>query len=121
MKRSVLLAAAFIIVQSIAAAASAEDKVIEKVTLKPGEKKEFSIPSTAEAKLGYMTELSIDQMKSCKNGGIVMTSPTLGQDFSVSSSMGTAVAIKPEGGAIKFALQNAETFPIPLEVTQSPK
>ncbi len=95
--------------------ANAEQKPIDKLTLKPGEEKSFSVPSSEPVRVGFTTELPIEQMKNCKHNGIQLTAPALGSELSLASPLGTSIEVPAKNGQVTFMLKNMESFPIPLQ------
>jgi len=95
------------------AVAIADNTLIEKLTLKPGEVKKFSIPAQAKMKIGFTPLLSHEESKKCKNNCIEI-SQTGGT--SMASLYGGTVGMKPKNGKIDFMLKNVESFPIEVEL-----
>ena len=95
----------------------AEAKPLDKVTLKPGEEKIFSIPSTVPVKVGFTTELEMEQMQKCAHHGIQLSAPALG-DMQTASPLGTSIEVPAKDGQVTFVLKNMEAFPISLETSR---
>lgn len=95
---------------------SAEEKTLEKLTLKPGEKKTFTIKATSPAMVGFNTELEIADLKKCKHSCVALSAPALGSDFTIASAVGTSIEVPAKDGQIAFIVENVEAFPIPVEI-----
>ena len=95
------------------AVALAENTVIEKLILKPGEAKKYSIPAQAKMKIGFTPLLSHEQRRKCKNNCIEI-SQTGG--ITMASLLGATIGMKPKNGKIDFMLKNVESFPIEVEL-----
>jgi hypothetical protein len=95
------------------AVAWAGNTVIEKLTLKPGEVKKFSIPAQAKMKIGFTPLLSHEESRKCKQNCIEI-SQTGG--ITMASQLGATIGMKPKNGKIDFKLKNVESFPIEVEL-----
>jgi len=95
------------------AVAFAENTVIEKLTLKPGEVKKFSIPAQTKMKIGFTPLLSHEESRKCKNNCIEISQAG---GAAMASLYGGTVGMKPKNGKIDFMLKNVESFPIEVEL-----
>jgi hypothetical protein len=90
-----------------------------KFTLAPGEKKSLHVSADKPVKISYSTDLSIDQMKTCKNMGIRMH--VVDNQFQdASSPVGTGFTLNAVDGKVNadVEIENLEAFPIPIELTR---
>lgn len=98
---------------AVVSAGAVAETMIEKLTLKPGESKAFSIEAQAKTKIGYRPKLTHDQAKQCKNNCIEISQVG---GVTMASMYGATVGMKPHGGKIEWSLKNVESFPIEVEV-----
>lgn len=114
MKRIRVLAILFVLAPCVALA-DEERRVLEVVTLQPGEKREVSVDSTTKRKLGWShTETDPDLASRCKNMCVRMTKA--GSEAGVASMHGMAMGIMPIDGKVAATLENVEAFPIEIEI-----
>ena len=85
----------------------------DKVTLKPGESKSFSLDAQAKMKIGFKPLLSSAEAKNCKNNCIKF-SQTGGT--SMASMFGGTIGMEPKDGKIEGVVENVETFAIEVEL-----
>ena len=95
----------------VSSSSFAAETTIEKVTLKPGEVKNYSLEATEKVKVGFKPILSSGQ--SCENNCIEISQVG---GTSMASKFGGAIGMKPTDGKIELSLENVEKFPIEVEL-----
>jgi hypothetical protein len=98
----------------VSTAGAANQKTLGKFTLAPGEKKTVSVSATTETKVGFTSEISIEQAQKCEHMCVKMW--VVGkEDMSMASAMGGSLGATPTKGKIEVVFENVEKFPIPIE------
>jgi hypothetical protein len=93
---------------------AADHKSLGKFTLAPGEKKTVSLDATAETKVGFESDISIDQAKTCTHNCVKMW--IVGkEEMYMASAMGGSLTASPTKGKIEVVFENVEKFPIPID------
>ena len=114
MKRiSVLLFFALVFMSFYSTATAAT--TIEKLTLKPGESKSFSIEAESKMKIGFKPNLSMEEARKCENNCIEISQVG---GTTMASMFGATLGMTPKNGKIELALKNVEKFPIEVELFQ---
>jgi hypothetical protein len=88
------------------------ETTIEKMTLKSGETKEFSINATSPMMIGFKHNMTSKQARKCMHNCIKMSHG----GNSVAYMMGGSMQMQPKDGKIEGSLKNVETFPIEVEL-----
>ncbi len=86
---------------------------IDKITLKPGESKSFSLEAQSKMKVGFTPNLTSDQAQQCKHNCIEISQVG---GTSMASMYGATIGMEPKDGKIDVSLKNVETFPIEVEL-----
>lgn len=104
-----------LLVAGLATAAAGETKILETVTLQPGEKKVVSVDSTDKIKLGWNHTETVPGVASrCEKMCVMMTKQ--GSATGIASMHGATMGILPIGGKVSATFENVEAFPIEIEI-----